>query len=61
MEALEYVTPKKVDEALLAEANKKAPAKKATKIEETVSTDPFEGKDSNEYKKLAHKMKEQYF
>jgi Txe/YoeB family toxin of Txe-Axe toxin-antitoxin module len=57
IEALEYITPKKVDEALVNEANKKAAVKKTTKIEEVVSTDPFEGKDSVEYKNLANKMK----
>lgn len=62
MEALEYICPKKVDEAAAAEANKKAPAKKAAaKVEEHVSSDIFEGRDSTEYKNLANQMKSGYF
>ena len=62
-EALEYITPKKHDEAAQAiEQSKKPPPKKApTKNEEVVHTDIFEGRDSAEYKRLANFIKSQYF
>ena len=56
-EALDYITPKKVDEAAL-EAAKKA---KKGKVEEVVNVDIFEGKHSDHYKKLANSLKSQFF
>ena len=56
-EALDYVTPKKVDEAAL-EAAKKA---KKGKVEETVNVDVFEGKHNEEYKKIATQIKTSFF
>lgn len=56
-EALDYITPKKVDEAAL-EAQKKA---KKGKVEEVVNVDVFEGKHPREYKKIATEMKSKYF
>ena len=56
-EALDYITPKKVDEAAL-EAAKKA---KKGKQEEVVSVDIFDGKHTQAYKKLATEMKSKYF
>lgn len=56
-EALDYVTPKKVDEAAL-EAQKKA---KKGKVEEVTSVDVFEGKHPREYKRIATEMKQQFF
>jgi len=56
-EALDYITPKKVDEAAL-EAAKKG---KKGKAEEVVNVDAFEGKQVDDYKKLANEMKEQFF
>ena len=56
-EALDYITPKKVDEVAL-EAAKKA---KKGKVEEVTNVDIFEGKHPAEYKKLAHEMKEKFF
>ena len=56
-EALEYVVPKKVEETA---PDPKAKAKKG-KVEETGPTDPFEGKNAEEYKKLAQNLKDQYF
>jgi len=53
-EALDYITPKKVDEAAL-EAQKKA---KKGKVEEVVNVDIFEGKHPKEYKKIATELKE---
>ncbi len=49
-EALDYITPKKVDEAAL-EAAKKA---KKGKQEEVVNVDIFEGKTVSEYKRIAN-------
>jgi len=56
-EALDYITPKKVDEAALEAAKK---AKKGKQVEEE-HTDVFEGKHPAEYKKLAHAMKAKFF
>ncbi len=56
-EALDYITPKKVDEAAL-EAAKKA---KKGKQEEVVNVDIFEGKTVSEYKRIANQIKSQYF
>ena len=56
-EALEYVTPKKIDEAAL-EAMKKA---KKGKQEEPVNVDIFEGKHVNEYKKVINEIKSKFF
>ena len=56
-EALDYITPKKVDEAAL-EAAKKA---KKGKQDEVVNVDIFEGKHTGEYKKLAHDLKVNFF
>lgn len=56
-EALDYITPKKVDEAAL-EAQKK---QKKGKAEEVVNVDIFEGKNVGGYKKLATEIKEQFF
>ena len=61
MEALEYVTPKKIDEANATEGLKKAAYKKKAKQEEAVPVDAFEGKDSEQYKEVAKSMKEQFF
>lgn len=52
-EALDYITPKKVDEAAL-EAQKKA---KKGKVEEVVNQDIFEGKHPGTYKRIANEMK----
>ena len=56
-EALEYVTPKKVEEATLDPKAKAAPGKKPAgkgSIEDTtVVTDKYEGKNAEEYKALA--------
>ena len=57
MEALEYISPKKIDEVQQILDNKKAPPKKPTKVEEVVIVDLFEGKDSAEYKNLARQIK----
>ena len=56
-EALDYITPKKVDEAALAAAAKG----KKGKQEEVVNVDIFEGKHVGEYKKLAMEMKGKFF
>ena len=56
-EALDYITPKKVDEAAL-EAAKKA---KKGKQEEASSVDHFEGKHIDEYKKIATTIRQKYF
>ena len=56
-EALDYITPKKVDEAAL-EAQKKA---KKGKVEEVVNVDIFDGKHPVEYKKIATEMKSKFF
>ena len=53
-EALDYITPKKVDEAALEAAKKQ----KKGKQEEVVNVDIFEGKQVSSYKKLAHEMKD---
>lgn len=60
IEAIEYVTPKKVDEVAAAEASKKAPARKG-KQEEIVPVDIFEGRDTTEYKRIANSIKQMYF
>ena len=52
-EALDYITPKKIDEAAL-EAAKKA---KKGKQEDTSNVDIFEGKNPAEYKRLAQEIK----
>ena len=52
-EALEYITPKKIDEAAI-EAAKKA---KKGKVEESTNADIFEGKHPDSYKKIAGDMK----
>ena len=57
-EALDYITPKKVDDAAALEAAKKA---KKGKQQEEEHTDIFEGKHPAEYKKLAHEMKDKFF
>ncbi len=49
-EALDYITPKKIDEAAI-EASKKA---KKGKQEEVVNVDIFEGKTVSEYKRIAN-------
>ena len=56
-EALDYITPKKVDEAAL-EAQKKA---KKGKVEEVVNLDIFEGKHPSTYKRIANEMKSKFF
>ena len=56
-EALDYITPKKVDEAAL-EAAKKA---KKGKQEEVTNVDIFEGKHAAEYKRIATEMKAKFF
>ena len=56
-EALDYITPKKVDEAAL-EAQKKA---KKGKVEEVVNVDAFEGKHPKKYKEIATEMKSKFF
>lgn len=56
-EALDYITPKKVDEAAL-EAAKKA---KKGKVEEVTNADIFEGKHTDDYKKIANEMKKNFF
>lgn len=56
-EALDYITPKKVDEAAL-EAAKKA---KKGKVEDVTSTDIFEGKHVTDYKKIATEIKKAFF
>ena len=61
IEALEYVTPKKVDEAAAIEASKKAPAKKPAPNETQKPTDIFEGRNTTEYKKIAGLIKSQFF
>ena len=48
-EALEYITPKKVEEAA---PDPKAKAKKG-KAEETGPVDPFEGKNTEQFKSIA--------
>ena len=55
-EALEYITPKKVDET--AQVDKKA---KKGKVEEVVNVDVFEGKHPSDYKKIANEMKTKFF
>ena len=56
-EALEYVTPKKVEEATLDPKAKAAPGKKPAgkgALEDTtVVADKWEGKNAEEYKALA--------
>ena len=61
IEALEYVTPKKVDEVAAAEAAKKAAAKKGAPTEAVKPADIFEGRYTTEYKRLAGLVKSQYF
>ena len=56
-EALDYITPKKVDEVAQAAAAKG----KKGKQEEVVPVDIFEGKHPGEYKKLAMEMKTKFF
>ena len=56
-EALDYITPKKVDETAIAAASK---AKKG-KVEEVTAVDIFAGKHPADYKKLAHEMKAKFF
>lgn len=56
-EALDYITPKKVDEASIAAAAKI----KKGKVEEVTAVDVFAGKNNKEYKKLAHEMKAKFF
>ena len=56
-EALDYITPKKIDEAAL-EAQKKA--KKGKQVEEE-NIDIFEGKHVNEYKKIITEIKSKFF
>jgi len=51
-EAIEYVSPKKVDETFIDPKAKKPAAK--GKVEETGPTDVFEGKDTEEYKEIAN-------
>ena len=58
-EALEYVSPKKIDESAADPRNKKAPAK--GKTEDAAPVDLFEGKDTEEYKELANQIKIEYF
>ena len=64
-EALEYVTPKKVEEATLDPKAKAAPGKKPAgkgSIEDTTAvTDKYEGKNAEEYKALAQSIKQQFF
>ena len=57
-EALDYITPKKVDEAAAAEAAKKA---KKGKQEEVTNVDIFEGKHPEDFKNLATEMKQKFF
>ena len=57
-EALDYITPKKVDEAAAAEAAKKA---KKGKQEEVTNVDIFEGKHPEDFKNLAAEMKQKFF
>ena len=52
MEALDYITPKKIDEAA-AEAAKKAPVKKGQEQVQKASVDIFEGRNTTEYKRIA--------
>ena len=56
-EALEYVAPKKVEDAV---PDPKAKQKKG-KQEETGPVDPFEGKNTEEYKKVAQNLKDSFF
>lgn len=56
-EALDYITPKKIDEAAI-EAAKKA---KKGKVEEVTNVDIFEGKNPDTYKKIATDLKTQFF
>ena len=56
-EALDYITPKKVDEAAL-EALKKA---KRVIVKEVVNVDICEGKHPDEYKRLAKELKALFF
>ena len=63
-EALEYVAPKKVDDSaadLKKVDKKKQPAKGAAADDTNVSTDKFEGKNSEEYKAIASTIKNQFF
>lgn len=64
-EALEYVTPKKVDEATLEAKAKqekgKKPAGKSTIEETTIMTDKYEGRNAEEYKSIAQSIKHQFF
>ena len=64
-EALEYVTPKKQEEASIDPKSKSAkPAKAApTKSVDEMHTiqDKFEGKASEDYRFVAQKIKQQYF
>ena len=57
MEALEYITPKKVDEV----ASPVKVAKKGVKVDEVIPVDIFEGKSVDDYKRIANQIKTQYF
>jgi hypothetical protein len=59
VEALDYVTPKKIEEAAVS-IDKKAPAKKGAE-QPKVSTDIFDGRNTTEYKRLANEIKATYF
>jgi hypothetical protein len=50
-EALDYIAPKKVEEA--SSPDPKGKGKKGKDKEEVVVTDPFEGKDTAAYKEFA--------
>jgi hypothetical protein len=58
-EALAYSSPNKNDESNLDAKAKKVPTKGAKEEEKPV--DIYEGKDTEHYKELANKIREQYF
>jgi hypothetical protein len=58
-EALAYTCPNKTDESALDPKQKKPPAKGAKEEEKPI--DIYEGKDTEHYKELANKIREQYF
>ena len=61
-EALEYVTPKKVDESTIDPKAKqekgKKPGGKGTIEDTTIMTDKYEGRNTEEYKAVAQSIKQ---
>lgn len=51
-DALDYITPKKTEEAV--QHDQRAKPKKGAKQEDVAPTDPFEGKDTTDYKEIGN-------